>query len=633
MEVIDYDIKDDYISLNLCNHECLVGNYYFDNIGEVKDIKYGVKVKVLGELKVPSKNTIPNAFNYRSYLNNKGIYYMIKIDSIDVIDDEVSLINRIRNWLFNWIDSFDTTGYVKGFVLGVKDNIDEEEYDNYQLIGVTHLFAISGMHISVILVVLNKLFSKINDNVRYLIVDVILFFYGSLLYFPASLKRTICFYILNSFNKIFKLNISSLKILFLVVFCLIIYDYKIIYDIGFIYSICTVGGILYSSKFIKSENKLIGSFKLSLVAFLFSLPITLYYFYSINLLSVFYNMFYVLFVSVIIYPLSLIVMFIPKLFFLFKIFVDILVWLSNLLADIRLFILYVDFNIFEVLLFYLILILFIKYKSKFLVISMFLILLVDLLLPYFDSNAYVYFFDVGQGDSSMIITPYRKEVVMIDTGGVRNRNVSDGVVSFMKSKGIKNLDYLILSHGDFDHMGEVYNLAQSIKFNNVIFNHNVFNDLEIEFINYLDDRNINYFKGNSNLDSNDNFIFLNDRLFNSENDNSIILYLNLYDYKFLFTGDIGVVVEDYLINKYNLSDIDVLKVGHHGSKSSTSELFINMVKPKYSIISVGKNNGYGHPNNVVLDILSNSKIYRTDIDGSIFLKINDDGIDVNIFAP
>ena len=109
--------------------------------------------------------------------------------------------------------------------------------------------------------------------------------------------------------------------------------------------------------------------------------------------------------------------------------------------------------------------------------------------------------------------------------------------------------------------------------------------------------------------------------------------LNLYDYKFLFTGDIGVDVEDYLINKYNLGGIDVLKVGHHGSKSSTSELFINMVKPKYSIISVGKNNRYGHPNNVVLDILSNSKIYRTDIDGSIFLKINGDGIDVNVFAP
>ena len=126
----------------------------------------------------------------------------------------------------------------------------------------------------------------------------------------------------------------------------------------------TVGGILFSSDYIKSDKKIVSSFKLSLVAFLFSLPITLYNFYSINLLSVFYNMLYVLFVGTVIYPFSLIVIIVPKLYILFQLLVNVMVWFSNILVKIDLFIIYLDFNLFEVLLFYLILLLFIFYGKR-----------------------------------------------------------------------------------------------------------------------------------------------------------------------------------------------------------------------------------------------------------------------------
>ena len=581
-------------------------------------------------MSVPSNNTIPKAFNYRKYLKNKAIYYTVKISSIEVIGSDVSFINRVRNWLCDWIDKFDSTGYVKGFVLGIKDNINEDEYSKFQLIGVTHLFAISGMHISVILVVLNRLLSRLNNKLRYFIIDVLLLLYGAVLYFPASLKRTICFYVFNTFNKVFNINISSLKLLFLVIFSLVIYDYKIIYDIGFLYSVCTVGGILYSGNFIKSESKILSSFKLSLVAFLFSLPITLYNFYSINLLSIFYNMFYVLFVSTIIYPLSLIVLFVPKLYFLFEIFIYILVCVSNILTNIKISIIYMDFNIFEVLLFYLFLLLFINYKTKILFVFMLLIVFIDLVLPYFDSSSYVYFFDVGQGDSSMIITPYRKEVILVDTGGVRNRNVSDDVICFMHSKGINSVDYMILSHGDFDHMGEAINLVNNFKVEKIIFNCDEFNELENELIKVLDKKKVPYYSCIKELNIDDNKLyFLNNKDYGNENDNSSVIYTELNNHKFLFMGDASIEVEEDLMEKYNLKDIDILKVGHHGSKTSSSKEFIDKINPKYSIISVGKDNRYGHPNNVVLDILSKSKIYRTDIDGSVFFKINDDSLVVN----
>ena len=93
-------------------------------------------------------------------------------------------------------------------------------------------------------------------------------------------------------------------------------------------------------------------------------------------------------------------------------------------------------------------------------------------------------------------------------------------------------------------------------------------------------------------------------------------------------GDASISTEHEILNKYNLSDIDVLKVGHHGSKTSSSKEFINVINPRYYVISVGKNNRYGHPNKEVLDNLDNSKIYRTDENGSIMFKIKNNKLQV-----
>ena len=98
-------------------------------------------------------------------------------------------------------------------------------------------------------------------------------------------------------------------------------------------------------------------------------------------------------------------------------------------------------------------------------------------------------------------------------------------------------------------------------------------------------------------------------------------------------GDAGVEVEKNIIEKYNLQNIDVLKVGHHGSKTSSSEEFIDAINPKYGAISVGKNNRYGHPSGGVLENLKKSKVYRTDQDGSIMFKIKNDKLDIETCEP
>ena len=183
-------------------------------------------------------------------------------------------------------------------------------------------------------------------------------------------------------------------------------------------------------------------------------------------------------------------------------------------------------------------------------------------------------------------------------------------------------------------MGEAINLVDHFKVEKVIFNCDEFNDLENELIKVLDKKKIPYYSCIKELNIDDNKLyFLNNKIHNNENDNSSVIYIELNNYKFLFMGDAGVEVEEDLIEKYNLNNIDVLKVGHHGSKTSSGEEFIDSINPKYSIISVGKNNRYGHPNKEVLNNLENTKTYRTDEDGSIMFKIKDNKLKIETCRP
>lgn len=183
-------------------------------------------------------------------------------------------------------------------------------------------------------------------------------------------------------------------------------------------------------------------------------------------------------------------------------------------------------------------------------------------------------------------------------------------------------------------MGDAINLINNFKVEKVIFNCGEFNELEQELTKVLNKKKIPYYSCIKELNIDDNKLyFLNNKEYGNENNNSSVIYTKLNNHKFLFLGDAGVEVEKDLIEKYNLQNIDVLKVGHHGSKKSSSEEFINEINPEYSIISVGKNNRYGHPNDSVLENLEDSKIYRTDRDGSIMFKIKNNRLKIEICNP
>ena len=245
----------------------------------------------------------------------------------------------------------------------------------------------------------------------------------------------------------------------------------------------------------------------------------------------------------------------------------------------------------------------------------------------FDNTLNITYLDVGQGDSSVIT--YKTNIILIDTGFNNNK-----IVPYLKSLGKDKINYLILTHGDNDHMGYSLELINNIKVDNIIFNCGSFNELESKLIDNIKNKNINYYSCIEELNINNiKFMFLNTKIYDNENDNSSVIYFNYSNYNFLFMGDASVNREKDILNKYNLNNMDFLKVGHHGSLTSSSKKFIDEIKPKYSVISVGKNNSYGHPNKEVLSILEDSKIYRTDQNGSIMFKINNSKLKIKTYNP
>ena len=291
------------------------------------------------------------------------------------------------------------------------------------------------------------------------------------------------------------------------------------------------------------------------------------------------------------------------------------------------------FSLLSLILIYVFIFLYIKYKKKILIIILIIFLLFIKNKYRFDNSLYIYFVDVGQGDMTLIKNS--KHNILIDTGGLENNNyLSSQITSFLYSINTFKIDTLILSHGDFDHMGEAINLVNNFNVEKVIFNCGPYNDLEKELIKVLNKKKIKYYSCVKELNVDNNKIyFLQTKEYDNENDNSNVIYTKLNSYKFMFMGDAGVEKEKDILKKHNISDIDVLKVGHHGSKTSSGKNFINEINPKYSIISVGKNNRYGHPNKDVLNNLENSKIYRTDQDGSIMFKITNNKLKIETCSP
>ena len=624
-----YKVVNDYVTFYLSSKEDLVCTYKSSSF----NYNLGDYVLLEGSLELPSNNTIFNLFNYKKYLKYEGIKYIFNVSSITKLKDNKNIFYGVKNYIMKKINSNINKNYLYTFILGNDDFIDDDVKESYRVNGISHLFSLSGMHISIFTMVILKIFDKC--KFKDLIAIVFILFYLSITYSESILRASVMF-ILFKLNK--KLKLPNINIMILTLIIALLIDKYIIFKMGFQYSYLTsLFLVLYSNLIKKYKFKTLVT---SLIAFFVTMPITINSFFKVNFLSVILNLIFIPCVSILLFPLTLLSVVLPISNILYKfilVFETFSIFVSKF--DV-LVIVFPKIKILFILIYYIVLLFVLNSILKHTYKNIFVMLFVILLWKYkvyMNPNMIVTYIDVRQGDSTLIQLPYNRGVILIDTGGVKNyidntinERVGENIVSYLNSLGINKIDYLILSHGDFDHIGNFYIIQNKINIKNVVFNCGEFNDLEKDII-----KNINSYC--SCIDSiNLNgyvFSFLNTKKFNNENDNSSVIYTEFAGYKFMFMGDAGVEKEKDILDKYNISNVDVLKIGHHGSKTSSSKEFIDKINPNYSIISVGKNNRYGHPNKEVLNNLSNSKIYRTDQDGSIMFKIKNNKLKIETCTP
>ena len=637
-EVLDYDIDGDYLKLTIDANEKLIGRYYFKTKAEkelfIKSVDVYDTLRLDGELEEAEGSKDIYSFDYKQYLKSKNINYIIKIDKITLISKEKGFFKGIKCFLLKR----NSNPYIKAFIFGNNKSIITDVMSSYQEIGISHLFAISGMHVGLLTLVISKLLMKLNIKEKYtfIIISLFLFFYLFITGVSPSILRAIFFYLFFSINKIYNFNIKGVNIFLLIFSISLLVNPYYIHEVSFLYSYTISFSILLVGNKISNGSYFKRLFLTSLISFIVSFPITIYFFNQINILSVFYNMLFVPFISMIVFPLSIITYIIPFFEPIFNVFIGLMEFLAlkfNSISFSKL--IFPSLSRYYYILYIIGVIIFIYFYNKKIisVLPILLLALFNYLYPVFFNQNYLMFLDVGQGDSILIHS--KDKTMLVDTGGVMNysmekwqerknkKSLTDYVtIPVLKKLGIRKIDYLVLTHGDFDHMGEAINLVNNFKVEKVIFNCGEFNDLEKELIKVLDKKKIPYYSciKELNIDKN-KLYFLQTKEYDNENDNSNVIYTELDGYKFMFMGDASIITEKEILDKYSLPDIDVLKVGHHASKTSSGKEFINEINPKYSVISVGKNNRYGHPNKEVLDNLKNSKIYRTDIDGSIMFKI------------
>ena len=627
------NMLENKLSLDLECKEKVKGTYYFKDDTEkenfVKKYKIGSIIEINGSLNLIENLKAPNVFDYKMYAKTKGMFYHLKLESFKYLSENNYYVYKLKNIILEKITNYKSYSYLKYFFLKDKSSIDESTLYRYKSLGIMQVLSLSS---SFFMLYISKILKK-NSALKDVSVLIILYVMFKVTE-SISFQRSLIYSIILIINRRLKLKISIYKvIIYMIILLLIVNPYNVFLSSFYYCTIISSFIIILRKKIYKKRNLLSRSLYISFISFLVSIPLNIYFQFELNILSPVYNAFLYPLFTYIIMPVSILSIFIPQLelvvFALLKLFESLSVMLLKIPTDF----IFIKPSILIVFLYYLLIVFSPKNKKVFLVFILFLILHNNFnrIFP----STYVLVLDVGQADS--ILIHHNNKNILIDTGGSINGSklysANNFLISLFKSLGISKINTIVLSHGDFDHIGEAKNLVNNFKIENVVFNCGSYNDLENNLIKILESKKIKYYSCISEIKINEYKLqFLNTRKYDNENDNSSVIYFNYNKYKFLFMGDAGIEKEKDILKKYNLYNIDFLKVGHHGSNTSSSKNFIESINPKYSIISVGKNNRYGHPKESVLDILKDSKIYRTDLDGSIEIKLSKSGYKIKTYS-
>lgn len=546
----------------------------------------------IGEL---SFNTLEGEFDFQKYLYNNMINKQLYFEKYELIFKNPFALNSYKTILTQQLNS-EAKFLIDALIF------NDIEYNSYKTLldkyNIAFIFTISGIHIyllhSLFYIITRNIFK---DTAQYVSI-ILLIPFLILSTFKISILKSILI-IIN--KEIINNKYTKIQILSFLLILTLISNPRYVYLSSFYYVFVMSYFISYLSNVFSNINKRYSKIGIPILLHIFFIPLNIYFNKRYNILSLIFSIISVFasqlililaLVSIVISPLKIIINILAKSFF------DILDKFSNfginLYYDNTFFIIF----IFVLLIFLLIYAFEIKYMKIIKVIMLCMcstLIIFSLPIDAYFSN-YVVFINVGQGDCCLVHN--KNKNILIDTGGSIYKDIAtDVLIPYFNKKHIKKIDQIFISHNDYDHNGALETLISNFNVDEIIEGSN-FYDKKVGDIIF---KNLNTFNPGS-----------------EDNDNSSIIYFNFIDLTFLLMGDAGIEIENRLLDEYPNLTADIIKIGHHGSSTSTSDRLLYETKVKEAVISVGKNS-YGHPESIVLEKLEKYgvTIRRTDIEGSI----------------
>ncbi|QZY56530.1 DNA internalization-related competence protein ComEC/Rec2 [Crassaminicella profunda] len=629
----------------------------------------GKRIGVYGTLLEPQKRRNPKMFDYNMYLKGKNIYGILygDVKRIEIIGKgNISFVikkaNRIKNKIVLIISKVlpkKEGGIFLGILLGDKDNLDQNIYTTFKKVGVAHILAVSGLHVGILYMYIQKLLKDFSITIRTFIILAILSFYVIITGYAPSVLRATSMTIILVLAPLFNRRYDSLSaiatagLIFLIVNPLYLFDTG--FQLSFIAAFVIIlfyKPILHKLKFIPESIRQILS--VSMAAQIGIIPVVAYHFNYISLGAFIVNIPIVIIVSFIV-PIGLIMIMIG---FISISMASVLGWLVSILIRVMValseFIEAIPFSNVEVVspsfyfifFYYAFFMIWVigdkkikdysmnKRKGMGIVIGVYVTIAFSLyLLP---GKMEITFVDVGQGDCILIKTPMKKNILIDGGGSLQNRiDIGEDIlVPFLRKNGISCIDLMILSHIHKDHIGGLISVLDHLRVKTFIMGTDYYQSEDFKTLKEkcikqktkiyqcLKNDKIKIEK-NVNL----KFIHPGKSLVMSSgddiNNNSLITLMEYKGYNLLFTGDVEAEGEQEILRSYPKLSVDVLKVAHHGSNSSSTDAFLGLVRPKVAVIQVGKNL-HGHPHKNVLERLKekNTAVFRNDQDGAVIVTLD-----------
>lgn len=627
-----------------------------------------VKVKAKIELPDSAKNT--GGFDYAKYLKSDDIFFQCntEIKNIEIIGHEEGFLLRTwTNFRNKCIGFFDKTfpveeaGVLKAFIMGDKSGITDEVSKSFSSSGLSHILAVSGLHVAVFVSIIASILKMMRTSKRkQMIVSAL----GALIFIlftgaSVSALRAGAMCILALIAKLIYRKADPMTTLSTAAAVFCIFNPHVIYDASFMLSFSATAGILLfyetiSIGFLRFYKRLnvkttayrmaknfFDSLAVGLSAQIFVIPLLIYLFNGFSLVSVAATMAVtpfltfllaggLLFVAVsfisgaLAYPIGGFIYLLAK----------VMVWVSNLFGNLPFAkIIFGELTPFLVLMYGLVvgvfIFLFKKQKMGYIIFLLsFTILSViglgNLYLNY--DLARVSFINVGQGDCALLKAPGNCDILIDAGGSSSSSSVGTQIIApYLIKNGVTDVEYIIISHTDTDHTVGINGIIDTMDVENIIIPYGQ-QDTENakQIINKAKQNgvNISYFTSGDVLKVNDEILLtaitpdLGQRTYSKEdNDTGTALRVDYGEISFMFTGDMSSTIEKYLIKNYpDMLEADVLKVAHHGSKYSNSQEFLDVVNPSFAFIPVGENS-YGHPTPETIERLEKlgAQIFRADV--------------------